>query len=138
MTGTPQQNAFVERAFPMIMGWARAMMNFADLTTEKHKQLWCEVANTVTMPDNVLVHEQDRAPPHKMLYHQDAKYAKHLQTFSEMCVTTDTSNQVGRSKLDTRGWLCMLLGYSTQHAGDVYWFLHRKKTRSYTVKMCNG
>ena len=35
MTGTPQQNAYVERAFPMIMGQARAMMNFAGFTTEK-------------------------------------------------------------------------------------------------------
>ena len=34
-TGTPQQNAYVERAFPMLMGRARAMMNFAGFTTDK-------------------------------------------------------------------------------------------------------
>ena len=78
------------------------------------------------MLDNVLVHEQDRAPLHKMFYDQDVKYAKHLQTFGEMCVTADTSNKVGRLKLNTRGELCMLLGYSTQHAGNVYQFLHMK------------
>ena len=81
MTGTPQQNAYVERAFPMIMGHLQL----------KNKQLWCEAANTAMMLDNILVCEQDRAPLHKMLYDQDAKYAKHLQTFSEMCVTTHTS-----------------------------------------------
>ena len=32
-TGTPQQNAYVERAFPTLMGRARAMMNFAGFTT---------------------------------------------------------------------------------------------------------
>ena len=95
MTGTPQQNAYVERAFPMIMGQARAMMNFAGFTTEKHKQFWCEAANTAMMLDNISVHEQDRVPLHKMFYDQDVKYAKHLQTFGEMCVTADTSNIVG-------------------------------------------
>ena len=78
MTGTLQQNVYVERAFPMIMGQARPMMNFADFTTIKHKQLCCEAANIATILDNVLVHEHDRAPLHKMFYDQDAKYAKHL------------------------------------------------------------
>ena len=77
-TGTPQQNAYEERAFPTLMGRARAMMNFAGFTTEKRKQLWCGAANTATMLDNILVHEQNSAPPYTMLYGQDAKYAKHL------------------------------------------------------------
>ena len=76
------------------------------------------------MLDNILVHEQDSAPPYKMFYGQDVKYANHLQTFGEICVTMETSNEVGRLKLDTRGRLCMFMGYSTQHAGDVYRFLH--------------
>ena len=100
-TGTQQQNTYVERAFPTIMGQARAMMNFAGFTTKKCKQLWCEVANTVTMLGNILVHEQDIAPLHKMFYDKDAKSAKHLGTFTEMCVTTDTSKAVARLKLDT-------------------------------------
>ena len=66
MTGTPQRNAFVERAIPMIIGQARAMMNLAGFTTKTHKQFWCEVANTAMMLDKILFHEQDRAPPHKM------------------------------------------------------------------------
>ena len=77
-TETPQQNAYEERAFPMLMGRARAMMNFAGFTTEKRKQLWCEAANTATMLDNILVHEQNSAPPYTMFYVQDAKYAKYL------------------------------------------------------------
>ena len=91
-TGTQQQNVYEERAFPMIIGQARATMNFAGFTTKRCKQLWCEVADTVTMLDNILVHEQDRALPHKIFYDKDAKYAKHLRTFSEMCVTTDMLN----------------------------------------------
>ena len=43
-----------------------------------------------------------------------------------MCVSADTSNKVGRTKIDTRGQLSMFVGSSTQHAGDVYRFLHLK------------
>ena len=77
-TGTPQQNAYVERAFPTLMGRAGAMMNCAGFTTEKRNQLWCEAANTATMLDSILVHEQNSAPPYTMFYGKDAKYAKHL------------------------------------------------------------
>ena len=59
------------------MGRARAMMNFAGFTTEK-KTARCEAANTATMLDNILVHEQNSAPPYTMFYGKDAKYAKHL------------------------------------------------------------
>ena len=80
------------------------------------------------MLDNILVCEQNSAPPYTMFYGKNAKYAKHLRTFGEICVTDNTSNKVGRTKLDTRGRLSMFMfmGYSTQHAGDVHRFLHLK------------
>ena len=77
------------------------------------------------MLDNILVHEKI-VHHHIMFYGQDAKYAKHLRTFGEICVTADTSNKVGRTKINTRGRMCMFLCYSTQYAGDVYRFLHMK------------
>ena len=60
------------------MGQARAMMNIAGFSTEKHKQLWCEAASTAMMLDNILVHEHLSTPLYKMFYGQDAKYAKRL------------------------------------------------------------
>ena len=102
------------------------MMNFAGFATSKREQRWCEAANTGTMLDKILVHEQNSAPPYTMFYVQDAKYAKHSKTFGEICVTADTSNKVERMKLDSRGRMCTFLGYSTQHAGGVYRFLHMK------------
>ena len=41
------------------------MMNFADSTMEKCKQLWCDAASTATMLNNILVHEQYSAQPYK-------------------------------------------------------------------------
>ena len=108
------------------MGRTRAMTNFTGFTTSKKRQLWYEAANTATMLDNILVHEQNSAPPYTMFFGQEAKHDKHLRTFGEICVTADTSNKVGRTKIDTRGRICILLGCSTQYAGDVYRFLHMK------------
>ena len=41
----------------------------------------------------------------------------------------DTDNQVGRTKIDPRGKISLFVGYSTQHAGDVYRLLNPKTSR---------
>ena len=41
-----------------------------------------------------------------------------------MCVVADTDNKVGRTKIDPRGKISLFVGYSTQHAGDVYRLLN--------------
>ena len=42
------------------------MMNFAGYATQKNKQLLCDGDSTATMLDNILVYEQDSAPPYKI------------------------------------------------------------------------
>ena len=59
----------------------------------------------------------------------DAKYAKHLKVFGEMCVVADTNNKVGRTKIDPRGKISLFVVYSTQHAGDVSRLLDPKASR---------
>ena len=46
-----------------------------------------------------------------------------------MCVVADTDNKVGRTKIDPRGKISIFVGYSTQHAGDVYRLLNPKTSR---------
>ena len=41
----------------------------------------------------------------------------------------DTDNKVGRIKIDPRGKISLFVGYSTQHAGDVYRVLNPKMSR---------
>ena len=124
--GTQQQNGVVERAFVMDMGRARALMNHAGLTLAKRQQLWCEAAQTATMLDNILTQDSAKSPPFTQLFGVDAKYAEHLRVFGEMCVVADTDNKVGRTKIDPRGKICLFVGYSTQHAGDVYRLINPK------------
>ena len=129
--GTPQQNGVVEKAFVTVMGRARAMMNHAGFTMAKRQVLLCEAAQTGTLLDNILVGVQDSAnsPPLTQFYGVDAMYAKNLRVFGEMCVVADTDNKVGRTKIDPRGKISLFVGYSTQHAGDIYRLLNPKTSR---------
>ena len=127
--GTPQQNRVVERAFATVMGHARAMMNHAGFTMAKRQELWCEAAQTATLLDNILVQESAKGPPFTQFFGVDAKYAKHIKVFGEMCVAADANNKVGMTKIDPRGKNSLFIGYSTQHAGDVYRLLNPKTSR---------
>ena len=119
----------VERAFVIVMRRARAMMNHAGFTMAKRQQLWCEAAQTATMLDNILVQDSAKSPPFTQFFGVDAKYAKHLRGFGEICVVADTDSKVGRTKIDPRGKISLFVGYSTQHAGDVYRLLNPKTSR---------
>ena len=46
-----------------------------------------------------------------------------------MCVVADTDNKVGRTKIDPGGKISLFVGYSTQHAGDVYRLLNPETSR---------
>ena len=67
--------------------------------------------------------------PLLLIFGVDVKYARHLRVLGEMCVVADTDNKVGRTKIDPRGKISLFVGYSTQHAGDVYRLLNPKTSR---------
>ena len=114
----------VERAYVTVMERASAMMNHAGFAMAKRQQLWCEAAQTPTLLDNILVQDSAKGPPFTQFLGVDAKYAKPLRVFGEMCVVVDTNNKAGRTKIDPRGKISLFVGYSTQHAGDVYRLLN--------------
>ena len=77
----------------------------------------------------LFVQDNAKSPPFTQFSGVDAKYARHLRVFGEMCVVADTHNKVGRTKIDPRGKICLFVGYSTQHGGDVYRLLNPKTSR---------
>ena len=91
--------------------------------------MWREAAQTATLLDNILVQDSAKSPPFTQAFGVDAKYAKHLRVFGEMCVVADTDNKLGKTKIDPRGKISLFVGYSTQHAGDVYRLLNPKTSR---------
>ena len=76
-----------------------------------------------------MVQDSAKSHPFTLFFGVDAKYSKHLKVFREMCVVADTNNKVGRTKIDPRGKISLFVGYSTQHAGDVYRLLNPKTSR---------
>ena len=54
---------------------------------------------------------------------------KHLRSFGEMAVVAIHEGKKMRSKLDNRGKTCMFVGYTDDHAGDVYRFRNVKTKR---------
>ena len=92
----------------------------------KRKILWYyEAAQTTTRLDNILVQDSAKRHPLTKFFGVDTKYAKHLRAYGEMCVVADKDNKVGRTKIDPRCKISLYVGYSTQHAGDVYRLLNR-------------
>ena len=56
----------------------------------KRQHLWCEASKTATLLDCILVQDSAKSPPFTQFFRVDAKYAKHLRVFGEMCVVADT------------------------------------------------
>ena len=92
----------------------------------KRRQLWCEAAQTATLLHYILAQDSAKSPAFTQFFGVDARYAKYLIVFGEMCVVADTDNKVGRTKIDPRGKISLFVAYSTQHAGDVYRLLNPK------------
>ena len=64
--------------------------------------------------------------PEEVEIREDPDYDSEEEMTSE---TEDTDNKVGRTKIDPRGKISLFVGYSTQHAGDVYRLLNPKTSR---------
>ena len=121
--GTPQQNSVSERRILMLMGRARAMLIQAGIDSKEKGVSWCEVISTATKLDNILVRPDRTKPPYTLFYNKDAKYMKHMRTFGEIAVVDIHEGEKMRCELDNRGKTCLFVGYTEDHAGDVYRFL---------------
>ena len=133
-TGTPQQNARVERAFATLYGRMRAMFDDAGIGETMKGHLWAEAANMATQIDNVLVKNPKKRTPFEKFTGTKPKYAKNLRAFGDMCIVLDQSKRKIRSKLDNRGILGMMVGYHDEHAGDVYRLYNPKTKRIMTSR----
>jgi hypothetical protein len=56
--GTPQHNGVVERAFAILFGRVKAMMNEAKFPESFRKDLWTEYANTAKDIDNLIMSDK--------------------------------------------------------------------------------
>jgi len=122
--GTPQQNGRVERAFATLYGRVRTMLNAAMIPKDLRNKIWAECANTATRLDTAMAEDAEKKSPYFLFYNQHPAFLQHLRTFGEIGIVTDHTNKKIRGKLEDRGFPCMFMGYTTNHAGNVYCMLN--------------
>ena len=71
-----------------------------------------------------MVRKERTKPPHTLFYNEGARYVKYLRSFGEMAVIAISDGTKMRSKLDTRGRTGIFVGYTDDHAGNVYRFIN--------------
>ena len=119
---TPQRNGKVERKFQTFYGRIRATLNCAGLKDRVRHGVWAECANTVTFLSNITALKSKDVCPYQLLFGSKPKLPESLRSFGEVGVVTTKSNIQG--KLRNRGTVCMFVGYSVDHAHDVYRMLN--------------
>jgi hypothetical protein len=119
---TPQQNGKVERKFQTFFGRIRAMLSSAGFTEDLRSGVWAECAMTVTFLSNITSIKNKTICPHQLLFGSKPRLPKSLRSFGEIYIVT-TKSDIQR-KLTNKGTPCMFMGYSVNHAHDVYRMLN--------------
>ena len=71
-----------------------------------------------------MVRKERTKPPYTLFYNEEPKHKKYLRSFGEMAVIAISDGKKMRSKLDTRGRTGIFVGYTDDHAGNVYRFIN--------------
>jgi hypothetical protein len=121
---TPQRNGKVERKFQTFFGRIRAMLNSAGLKDHLRSGVWAECAMTVTYLSNITSINEKMICPNQLLFRIKPRLPESLRSFGEVGVVTTKKDIQG--KLTNRGTPCMFMGYSNNHAHDVYRMLNIK------------
>jgi hypothetical protein len=124
---TPQRNVKVERKFQTFFGRIRAMLNSAGVKDQLRSGVWAECAMTVTFLSNLTSVNNKEVCPHEILFGCKPKLPTSLRPFGEIGFVTTKANI--QSKLKNRGTSYMFVGYSVNHANDVYRILNRDTKR---------
>jgi hypothetical protein len=119
---TPQRNGKVERKFQTFYRRIGASLNCAGLKDELRSGVWAECARSITFLQNITSIKTNKVCPIELLFGAKPKLAEKLKSFGEIGVVTTKDDIQG--KLRNCDTLCMFVGYSVDHANDVYRMLN--------------
>jgi hypothetical protein len=94
------------------------MLNSAGLKDHLRSGVWAECAMTVTYLSKITSIKEKLICPYQLLFGNKPRIPESLRSFDENGVVT-TKNDI-QWKLTNRGTRCMFMGYSINHAHDVY------------------
>jgi hypothetical protein len=94
------------------------MLNCAGLKDTLRSGVWAECARTVTFLSSITSAKNKEVCPHQLMFRSIPKLPESIRLFGEIGVVT-TKNDI-QGKLQNCGTFCMFIGYSIDHANDVY------------------
>jgi hypothetical protein len=94
------------------------MLNHAGLENGERSGIWAECARTITFLSNITASKTKEKYPYQLLFGSKPKLPSSFRIFGEIGVVTTKDNVQG--KLKNRGTACIFMGYSVDHANDVY------------------
>jgi hypothetical protein len=117
---TPQQNHLAELGFAILSNRGRAMMARANVPLEVRYKIWRHAFKTATLFEGLTVVTAGgkTATPYVLWAGENPKFADYLRTWGE--AGSIKTRVCGTPKIADRGTQCMMVGYSTDHAGDCY------------------
>jgi hypothetical protein len=118
---TPQQNGKIERKLATLYGKIWSILNAAGFPAFLRSRLWSYTATCVTQLENTIVDSSTMTASEKFT-RSNPRWFKNLNTFGEIGITYN--NQKIKEKLDNRGCPCMFIGYTDDHASNVYLFFN--------------
>ena len=118
--GTPQQNGKVERKFATLFGYARAMLNEAEVPLGTRKGLWAEAASTATHIHNICIRKNTSQTPYELVFDEYPRIIKDLKRFGEVGIVTFRKGKIGKSKLENKGRHCIFVGYALEAPFKTY------------------
>ena len=124
---TPEQNEKVEQKFATLYGKVRSMLNWARLTENMRNGLWAQCALLATQLENILYKPGNKKSASELFYGKNPTWIQNLNFFGEIGIVHDGQNAKIRGKLSDRGIECMFIGYSDDHAANVYKFFNLNK-----------
>jgi hypothetical protein len=119
---TPQRNGKVERKFQTFFGRIRAMLNSSGLNDQLRSGVWSDSSMTVTFLSNITAIKNKTICPYQLLFRSKPKIPESLRSFGEIGIVTTKSDI--QDNLINKGTPCMFMGYSVNHAHDVYRILN--------------
>jgi hypothetical protein len=124
----PQRNGKFERKFQTFYGRIRFSLNCAGLKDELRSGVWAECARTITFQHNITSIKTKEVCLHELLFGGKPKLAEKLKSFGEIGVVTTKDDIQG--KLRNCGTFCLFVGYSVDHANNVYRLLNLDTKRT--------
>jgi hypothetical protein len=94
------------------------MLNHAGFENGERSGIWAECARTITFLSNITASKTKGKCPYQLLFGSKPKLPSSFRIFGEIGVVT-TKDKV-QGKLKNRGTPFIFVGYSVDHANEVY------------------